>query len=70
MTTHTSTMSEETRGMLEASLRQASYDALIRVLDAADNWCDYLDENDRQAEVGPIEDAIDMLRNAAVKPGD
>jgi hypothetical protein len=68
MTTHTVKMSDDTREALEQSIKQGAYDALMRVLEAADNWCDYLDENDREGEVDPIEQAIDLLRNAAVRP--
>lgn len=33
-------------------------DAFSIVLNAADNWCDYLEENARGHEIQPIEDAM------------
>lgn len=44
-------------------------DAIRTVVEAADSWCDYLDENDRKDEVPPIEAAMTLLRQT-VKDAD
>lgn len=52
---------------LDEEVRTA-YDSLMLVLEAANNWCDYLDDQGREDEIGTIERAIGVLASAAVKP--
>lgn len=42
-------------------------EALRTVVMAADYWCDYLDENDREDEVPPIEEAMQIVRKMYTK---
>jgi hypothetical protein len=37
------------------------------VLDAADNWLDYLEHNDREGEIDPIETAVSVLRTRLIE---
>lgn len=41
------------------------HEALAILRRAAENWCEYLDDNAREDETGPIDDAIAALRAAA-----
>lgn len=53
--------------MIEQDLRRAAYDALMLVLDAADEYQASSDDLSLE-EAEKLCDAIDLLRNAAVKP--